>query len=266
MKIAVSGKGGTGKTTISALLCRGLEAAGRDVIAVDADSNANLAYALGVENPEEITPLAEMEELISEKTGAKKGGYGAYFKMNPDVSDIPERFQRSAGGVKLLVMGSVEQGGTGCACPEYVLMRALIAHLLLNSGEDMVIDMEAGLEHLGRGVTEKVDVLLIVVRPDRVSCVTGARIHKLAKDIRIKNIRGLANGVRDGEDRAFLADQVRDFEIMGFLPYSDEVATCEREGRSTFDIPGFRENVTPLIDQIIECDSARQRLGGPQMS
>ncbi len=254
MKIAIAGKGGTGKTTISALLCRALEAAGRDVIAVDADSNANLAYALGVPGPEDITPLAEMEDLVREKTGAKKGNYGAFFKMNPDVSDIPERFQHASGRVKLLVMGSVDQGGTGCACPEYVLIKALISYLLLNSNEDMVIDMEAGLEHLGRGVTEKVDALLVVVGPSRVSCLTAARVRKLAADIGVKKVFTVGNAARSKQDEEYMAGEVEvgDFDFLGFLPYSEKLAQAEREGRPVFEIPELRDSASALVNRIVE--------------
>jgi CO dehydrogenase maturation factor len=254
MKIAISGKGGSGKTTIGALLCRGLEAVGREVIAVDADSNANLAYALGAPEPEKITPLAEMRDLIREKTGAEKGSYGAYFKMNPEVADIPERFGMTLGNVHLLVMGSVTLGGNGCACPEYVLVKNLIAHLLLNKSEDMVVDMEAGLEHLGRGVTEKVDALLVVVQPSRVSCVTAARVKKLAADIGIEKIFAVGNAVRSAADEEFIRKQLPGFEFPAFLPYSEELAAFEREGRSPFEIPELRKRASALVEKLTEAD------------
>ncbi|MHC4916288.1 MAG: ATP-binding protein [Planctomycetota bacterium] len=252
MKIAISGKGGAGKTTLSALVCRALEAAGRDVIAVDADSNSNLAYALAVPDPEKITPLADMEDLIREKTGAEKGQYGVYFKMNPEVSDIPERFQLESGRVRLLVMGSVREGGTGCVCPEYVLVKNLIAHLLLNKSEDMVVDMEAGLEHLGRGVTEKVDALLVVVRPSRVSCVTARRVRKLAGDIGVKRVFAVGNGVRTGADEDYVAREAGDLDFLGFIPYSAQLAEYEREGRGAFELPELRERASALVERITE--------------
>ena len=252
MKIAVSGKGGVGKTTISSLICRALEAGGRDVIAVDADSNPNLAFALGVPGFEEITPLADMEDLIREKTGAEKGSYGAYFKMNPNVSDIPDRFKHTLGGIQLLVMGSVTKGNSGCVCPEYVLIKSLIAYLLLNRDQDMVIDMEAGLEHLGRGVTEKVDVLLIVAQPNKVSTMTASRIHALAKDINIKNVLGVGNGIRDDDDKEFLRNEVKEFEFCGFFPACDLIRNYEREGKDIFTIPDLRGNAEQLIACISE--------------
>ena len=252
MKIAVSGKGGAGKTTVSSLLCRALEAKGREVIAVDADSNPNLACALGVPDFEKIIPLAEMGDLIREKTGAEKGSVGAYFKMNPDVSDIPERFRHSVGKIQLLVMGSVTRGNSGCVCPEYVLIRNLISYLLLNGDQDMVIDMEAGLEHLGRGVTEKVDMLFIVVRPSKVSGITASRICKLAKDINIRKILGIGNGIRSERDKEYLQDQVKELEFSGFFPDSDLVTDYERAGKDIFTIPEFRHNADKLIAHISE--------------
>jgi CO dehydrogenase maturation factor len=252
MKIAISGKGGTGKTTLAALLCRALEAAGRDVVAVDADSNPNLAWALGVPDAGNVTPLAEMEDLIREKTGAEKGRYGAYFKMNPEVADIPGRFQLELGKVHLLVMGSVEQGGTGCVCPEYVLIRNLIAHLLLNSNQDMVVDMEAGLEHLGRGVTDRVDALLVVVGPNRVSCLTARRVRKLAGDIGVRRVLGVGNGVRSAADEEYITREAGDLDFLGFIPHSEGLAESERQGREAFALPELRERASALVERITE--------------
>jgi len=252
MKIAVSGKGGAGKTTVAALLARALEAAGRDVLAVDADPNATLAYALGLHEPEGITPLAEMEDLIREKTGAEKGRYGAYFRMNPEVSDIPERFKLVSGRVSLLVMGVPARGGAGCACPEYVLIKNLIGHLLLNGTEEMLIDMEAGLEHLARGVTEKVDALLVVLRPDRASCLTASRISDLAGDLRIRRVLGIGNAVRSQRDKTYIAKTAADIDILGFIPWCDEVQEYERKGKAAFEIPRMREGIEDIIGKIVE--------------
>jgi len=250
MKIAISGKGGAGKTTISALLCRAIEAQGREVIAVDADSNPNLACALGLPDAERITPLSEMRDLIREKTGSEKGGYGAWFKMNPDVSDIPERFRHVSGKVQLLVMGAITRGDSGCACPEYVLVKSLISYLLLNEDQDMVIDMEAGLEHLGRGVTSKVDVLLIIAQPSRVDCLTASRVYRLAKDLGIKTILGVGNAIRSEEDIDYLRRQVRDFDFAAFFPSSESLRENERRGGSTCAVPAFAERANKLVTDI----------------
>jgi len=231
MKIAVSGKGGTGKTTVSALLSSAFAEAGRNVIAIDADSNANLAYYLGVEHPEDIVPLSDMEQEIEERTGAKKGSYGALFKMNPKVDDLPEKYSIEVNGVKLLTMGSVTVGGTGCVCPEYVLMKNLVSHMLLNSNETLILDMEAGLEHFGRGVTASVDLLLVVVNADRVSTVTAGRIEKLARDIGIKNIYGVGSRVKNDEDRDYINNNTG-IEIVGYVPYSAELERLQKEDKS----------------------------------
>jgi len=256
MKIAVSGKGGAGKTTVSALLCRALESEGREVLGIDADSNPNLAYVLRLPQPEKITPLAEMEDLIREKTGARKGSYGTYFKINPEVSDIPERFQYRSGNIRLLVMGATKQGGGGCACPEFVLVKSLIGHLLLNRNQDMIIDMEAGLEHLGRGVAEKVDLLLVVVQASRVGCLTASRIHKLAKEIHIRNICGVGNMIASEEDEEYLRNQVRELEFLAHLPICSEIKDYEREGKDLFDILSLRENANKLVERIREVSHA----------
>jgi len=256
MKIAVSGKGGAGKTTVSALLCRALEAAGREVLAVDADTNPNLAYALRLPEGEKIVPLAEMEDLVQEKTGAKKGSYGSFFKMNPEVADIPERFQFRAGNLRLLVMGSTRQGGKGCACPEYVLVKSLISHLLLHRDQDMVIDMEAGLEHLGRGVTEKVDLLLVVVQPNRVSCLTASRIFRLAREIRIQKIAGVGNMLTSPEEKEYLQRQVPEMEFLAYFPLRPEIREYDQKGKDLYTLPWLQENVNQLLKRIREVSHA----------
>ncbi len=249
MKIAISGKGGAGKTTLAASFCLRLAAAGRDVIAVDADSNPNLAYALGFPNPEAIVPLADMDALIREKTSADKGRYGTYFRLNPDVSDIPQRFRHVLGKITLLVMGAVRRGGGGCACPEYVLIRSLISHLLLNTTQDMVIDLEAGLEHLGRGVVENVDALLVVVQPDRVSALTARRIERLARDMGLDRIFGIGNMTRNADDQRYIERQVPDIPFFGFCPFvPDFVAKDDAEQGPRSLILAFGS----VLDQILE--------------
>ena len=151
MKIAVSGKGGVGKTTFSSLLIRSLNDAGKHVLAIDADPDANLAAALGIENAHDITPIAEMKDLIFERTEAKPGTVGGFFKLNPKVDDLPEALSARLGNIKLMRLGGVKKGGAGCICPESTLLRALITHVVLARDEVVVMDMEAGIEHLGHG-------------------------------------------------------------------------------------------------------------------
>ena len=169
MKIAVSGKGGVGKTTLAGVMARILSARGFKVLSIDADPDSNLASAIGIE-PEQlkgVKPLAQMTEFIKERTGAKKGSYGAYFKINPKVDDIPDRFSIAKDGIRLIVLGTIPQGGGGCFCPENVLLKSLLAHILVELDEYVILDMEAGLEHLGRGTTAYMDALIVVVEPGR---------------------------------------------------------------------------------------------------
>ncbi|RLA91529.1 MAG: carbon monoxide dehydrogenase, partial [Deltaproteobacteria bacterium] len=182
MKIAISGKGGVGKTTLAGALARYLAENGKRILAIDADADSNLASALGVpkDKLEGLTPIAEMNNLIEERTGAKKGSFGIFFKLNPKVDDLPERFSVDHKGVKLLILGSVPQAGGGCFCPENVLLKGLIRHLFLQRDDTVIVDMEAGLEHLGRGSTKGMDLFIVVVEPGQRSLQTARHIKKLA--------------------------------------------------------------------------------------
>ena len=186
MKLAVSGKGGVGKTTLTALLARRLVEQGRRVLAVDADPDANLAAALDFPSPESIVPIVQMKELIAERMGTRPGAVGTYFKLNPKVDGLPATHCLEHEGLKLIVMGMVRQGGAGCACPENMFLKALLDHILLGPDEDVLVDMEAGLEHLGRATASSVDGLLVVVEAGLRSVETLERIRRLAADIGLK--------------------------------------------------------------------------------
>jgi CO dehydrogenase maturation factor len=238
-KIAVSGKGGVGKTTLTSLLAHTYAQRGRKVIVIDADPSPNLAWALGFppELVTQITPIAEMEELIEERTGAKPGGVGGWFKMNPRVEDIPERFSAEFHGIRLLQLGTVKKGGSGCICPESVLLKTLVTHLLLDrASEEVIMDMEAGVEHLGRATAQAVDALLIVVEPGRRSLQTAELIRKLAHDIGITHLYLVGNGIRDERDAQFIREHSPDLPILGFLPYSPEAIEADMEGVAVFDV------------------------------
>jgi len=176
MKIAISGKGGVGKTLLAASLSQIFAWAGYSVIAIDADPDANLASTLGYPNPEEITPISELGDLIEERTGMKPGQSGAFFKLNPKVDDLPEDYSVKLDGIKLMVMGRIKRGGTGCYCPEGALLQALLSHLLIHRDEVVILDMEAGIEHLARGTAKSVDRLIVVVEPGRRSIETAGTI------------------------------------------------------------------------------------------
>ena len=223
MKIAISGKGGVGKTTITALLCRSLAAQGRSVIAIDADPDANLAAALGFPRDLVITPLIEMRDLIRERVGVEPGQPTVYFKMNPKVDDIPERFAVQKGNIRLMAMGTIRRGGSGCACPESVIVKELIGHLLIDRDDVVILDMEAGIEHLGRGTAQFVDALLVVVQPTVASLQTYHRIKALAADLNIPRLVVVANNVRSDEDRQRIA-QDTGAEIWCTIPASDSLA------------------------------------------
>ena len=183
MKIAISGKGGVGKTTLAAMLIRTMSDKGMTVLAIDADPDANLGQALGYEDYGDIVPISRMRELIAERTGAEPGTYGTFFKLNPKVDDLPTELAKVKGNIHLMVLGGVEKGGGGCICPESTMLKALVTHVLLFQNEHLVMDMEAGVEHLGRGTSRAVDRFIVVVEPGRRSLETAEHIRRLAGDL-----------------------------------------------------------------------------------
>ncbi len=252
LKLAVSGKGGVGKTTVSALIARLLAEKGKRVFAIDADPVSNLASALGVSEDPPITPIIELRDLIAERTGAKPGQYGGMFKLNPEVGDLPDRFSRERDGVRLLVTGTIDEGGSGCFCPESAVLRSLMQHLILYRDDIVVMDMEAGVEHIGRATTKAVDRLIIVVDPGGRSQVAAQRIRRLATDIGIKRISIVANRVRGSEDRGLVEKNLSDFDILGILPVDDEIATADREARRPYEsLSDVPQDFRRLVDGIL---------------
>ena len=235
MKIAVSGKGGVGKTTFAAFLIRALADSGKKVLAIDADPDANLAQALGVERASEIVPISKMKELIEERTESKVGSMGSFFKLNPKVSDLPEKLSKEVDGVKVMVMGGVKTGGGGCICPESILLKRLLSHIVLARDEAVVMDMEAGLEHLGRGTAISMDRLVVVVEPGRRSIETAHQIRKLAGDLGMTKLSFVGNKIRADKDREFLLKEMSDFDFIGFMPYRNEIIEADLNGRPPFE-------------------------------
>lgn len=236
LKVAFGGKGGVGKTTITSLLARCLASnTEKTVIAIDADPVTNLAAALGIPEDKPITPISELTELIEERTGAKAGTMGGFFTLNPKVDDIPERFSLERDGVKLLVMGTVKSGGSGCICPESTILKALMTHLVLYRDDIVLMDMEAGVEHLGRATSGSVDALVIVVNPGARSRAAASQIKKLGTEIGIKNIIVLGNRVRNKDDEELIKESLPGHEILGFLPETEEIIKADREGVRPFE-------------------------------
>jgi CO dehydrogenase maturation factor len=237
MKIAITGKGGVGKTTLSAILSHLFALDGRRVIAVDADPDANLAQALGIKmaDIEKIRPIADMPELIEERTGAKPGTLGGIFKLNPRVDDLPEEIGYKLNGIILLVAGKSKAAASGCYCPENVFLRRLLKHLVLERDEVVVVDMEAGIEHLTRGTAEAVDAFIVVVEPGQRSIQTANTVKDMAKDLGVKKVFVVANKIRDERDTAFLKDNIKDMEFLGVIKFNQSVMDADLSGVSPFE-------------------------------
>lgn len=253
MKLAITGKGGVGKTTTASLLARVYAAEGKKVIAIDANPDANLATALGI-SPEEaqnITPIAELQDLIEERTGAQKGSMGGFFKVNPKVDDIPDKFSIHKDSIQLLIMGTVKRGGSGCLCPEGALLKSLLSHLVLSRSEVVILDMDAGVENLGRGTAKGVNAFLIVVEPGQRSFQTARAIRKLAKDLGVVKCYVIGSKTKDEADRQFIKQNLSDFEVLGFINYHPEVAEADRLGKSVFEAaPQAVADVKKIIKQL----------------
>lgn len=251
MKIAITGKGGVGKTTLTALLAQTYADQGRDVLAVDADPSPCLAGALGFppELRAELHPIAEMGELIEERTGAKPGTVGGFFTINPRVDDIPERFSVLHRGVRLLEMGSVDTGGSGCICPEAAMLKTLFTHLLFRKDDILLLDMYAGVEHLGRATVDFVDAMLVVVEPTRRSLGTAAQIKKLANDIGLMRLYLVGNKVRNDDEAKFLETEAPDIPLIGFLPADLKVQEADRLGTPVYD---YVQSLKVSTEQIIK--------------
>jgi CO dehydrogenase maturation factor len=253
IKLAITGKGGVGKTTLSALLAHVFAERGQKVLAIDADPATGLAAACGVppEQVAAIVPIADMDDLIYERTGARKGEIGGFFKLNPRVDDIPDRFAISRDGVRILTMGTVKSGGTGCLCPENALLRSLVTHLLLRRDEVLILDMEAGVEHLGRGTASAVDAMIIVVEPGRRSIQTARTIEALAQDLAIRRVYVVGNKVAAESDRTFIAEQLPEFEVLGYLPSDPQAVESDRLGRAVFDMaPRLVAEASAIVDRL----------------
>ena len=237
MKIAITGKGGVGKTTLSAILSYLFASVGKKVIAVDADPDANLASALGVpkNETEKLKAIAEMAELIEERTGAKPGTSGGIFKINPRVDDIPDGFGYKINGVTLLVMGKSKTAASGCYCPESALLRRLLKHLIVERDEVVIVDMEAGIEHLTRGTAEGVDAFIVVVEPGQRSIQTAAAVKQFAKELGVKKVFIVANKVRKEEDITFIKNALSDISFLGAISFNNNIMETDIKGLPSYE-------------------------------
>ncbi len=235
MKVAITGKGGVGKTTLSSTLARLYADEGRTVLAVDVDPDANLGLALGLSQDEvdEIVPISKMRTLVEERTGANEAN--KFFKLNPYVADIPEKYAKDINGVKLLVMGTVDVGGSGCVCPEHVMIKSVLSSLTYRKNDVVIMDMEAGLEHLGRGTAMNMDQFIVVIEPGARSVQTYRNVKRLAADLGVKQVRVVANKVRDEQDEAFIRNAIPAEDLLGIMHYNPEVIDADRQGKSPYD-------------------------------
>ncbi|MBU1158462.1 MAG: AAA family ATPase [Candidatus Thermoplasmatota archaeon] len=239
MKVAVVGKGGVGKTTVAGSMARIWARGGLRVLAVDADPAAHLHSVLGIARSEMPHPISEELDLIEERTGARPGtSQGPFFKLNPRVEDIPDRYSKlGSDGVSLLVTGTIKAAGSGCFCPENAILRSLLEHIILERGDAVVVDMEAGLEQFGRATCRGVDMLLIVIEPGSRSMETAARMAELSHEMGVKNMSVVANRVRGKEEADAVAELLasHSLKLDYVLPYSEAVAKADMLGISPLD-------------------------------
>jgi CO dehydrogenase maturation factor len=255
MKLAITGKGGVGKTTLTSLLAYAFTDREYQVMAIDADPSPCLGAALGF--PDDLlsglTPIARLDELIMERTGAKPGTTGGFFKLNPRVDDLPDEYSAAYRGIRLLELGAVEMGGAGCICPESAMLRSLTTHLLLRRDEVILMDLYAGVEHLGRATADAVDAMLIVVEPTARSLATAEQIKALAEDIKLQRLFIVGSKTANVMDQTFIQDHAPDIPVLGFLDSDPKVREADRSGQPVYDLsPTLVSRTNEIIAALTE--------------
>lgn len=245
VKIAIGGKGGVGKTTVCAVWAQLFAEEGFDVLAIDADPNTNLALAFGISSEQSPEPLIKMKQLIAERTGTTKETVGAYFKLNPKVSDLPEKYWIEASGVKLLVLGGITQAGAGCACPEGAFLKALISHTVLGRQEIVLVDLAAGVEFMGRASIQGIDALVVVTEPGGRSIETAKTIARMGDELGIKHVAAVANKITDMFQIETIKSQLT-IPILANINYNPSVQEADLRNKPVFEASG--ELVNQLRD------------------
>ncbi|NLA25989.1 MAG: carbon monoxide dehydrogenase [Firmicutes bacterium] len=247
MKIAVSGKGGAGKSTVAANLLYCLKIHSLSAFAIDADPDANLGLLLGLD-PEELAllpPLSELQEVIAEKNA----GGGAFVDLNPSVDDILEDYVLHDGTIRFLKMGGIKQGGSACYCKENAFLNAVLTSVLLDRPEAVVLDMSAGIEHLTRGTARGVELMLVVVEPTRAGVTTALAVERLASDLALPQVAFVGNKIRSEKDRDYLRTSLPQDRILAMLPFSEDVLERAR----LLDRRGFKkEDLIPGVEEIYQ--------------
>ncbi len=238
LKIAVAGKGGAGKTTVCAILAKLFAQEGGTVVAIDADPDANLASAFGLAPEKTPQPLIEMKELIQQRTGAGKESVGAYFKLNPKVSDLPDKFCIEVDELKLLVLGGMRQAGSGCACPESAFLKALLTHTILQRQEIIIVDLAAGIEFMGRASVQGIDVLIMVVEPGARSIETAQKIVKMARQMGIRNVAAIANKITEDRQVEVIKSELKEVDVLASLGYNPSLLQADLKRQPVFEAAG----------------------------
>jgi len=250
MKVAVSGKGGVGKTLVAGTLARLFAMDNYKVLAIDNDSAMNLGYTLGIEKKvrDSITPISEMTKLVKERTEVKGAGPGVY-NINPEVSDIPDRFKvNGPDDLELLVLGGIEEPATGCLCPQNALIRTLLHNLFVKRDEIVIVDFEAGLEHLGRGTAKGIDVMLVITEPSLKSLDLCKKIINLSKKLGIINIYLIANKIIDQSQIDIINERIEGWEVplYHYVPYDTEIGNADLKAIPPIDYNPDSEAVQSL--------------------